>query len=103
VAVAGRAARAGSEPTPPDAAQPWAVSVDRVLIGNWAARIESRGLPQLAVTAVTAIAIAAENLSSASGSAPGKIDLKATVNRSGALSVAGRLAWRQRMPILRWT
>ncbi len=91
VAVAGRAARAGSEPTPPDAAQPWAVSVDRVLLGNWAARIESRGLPQLAVTAVTAITIAAENLSSASGSAPGKIDLKAKVNRSGALSVAGAL------------
>jgi hypothetical protein len=90
VAAAGRA-RAGSEPTPPDAAQPWAVSVDRVLLGNWAARIESRGLPQLAVTAVTAITIAAENLSSASGSAPGKIDLKAKVNRSGALSVAGAL------------
>jgi hypothetical protein len=90
VAAAGRA-RAGSEPTPPDAAHPWAMSVDRVLLGNWAARIESRGLPQLAVTAVTAITIAAENLSSASGSAPGKIDLKAKVNRSGALSVAGAL------------
>ncbi|HEY4039270.1 MAG TPA: DUF748 domain-containing protein [Burkholderiaceae bacterium] len=86
----GGGARAAA-PAPAEAAKPWTVSVNRVSVGNWATRIESKGLPQLAVTAVTAITITAEGVSNASGSAPGKIGLKATVNRSGSLSVAGAL------------
>ena len=70
---------------------PWTASVGQVSVGNWAARIESRGLPQLAVTAVTAIAITGESLSNAGGSAPGKIGLRAKVNRNGALWVTGAL------------
>jgi hypothetical protein len=70
---------------------PWTASVGQVSVGNWAARIESRGLPQIAVTAVTAIAITGESLSNAGGSAPGKIGLRAKVNRNGALWVTGAL------------
>jgi Domain of Unknown Function (DUF748) len=76
-------------PAPANAPQPWAVSVDRVSIGNWAARIESRGLPHPAVTAVTAITLVAEKLSTANGATPGRIEVKAEVNRRGSLSVAG--------------
>ncbi|HEX4598088.1 MAG TPA: DUF748 domain-containing protein, partial [Burkholderiaceae bacterium] len=86
----GGGARAAA-PASAEAAKPWTVSVNHVSLGNWATRIESKGLPQLAVTAVTAIAITAEGVSNANGSAPGKIGLKATVNRSGSLSVAGAL------------
>jgi hypothetical protein len=85
------AGHAAPAPVASQGSKPWTMSVGRVSIGNWAARIESKGLPQLAVTAVTAISMAAEGVSNASGSAPGKIELKATVNRSGAISVAGAL------------
>jgi uncharacterized protein involved in outer membrane biogenesis len=71
-------------------APPWNVSVGRVSLANWNARIESRGLPQLAVTTVHALTLAAENLSTIAG-APGKIELKARVNQRGSLSIAGGL------------
>jgi Domain of Unknown Function (DUF748) len=74
---------------PATASEPWTASVGRVSIGNWAARIESRGLPQLAVTTVSAISVSAENLSNARATAAGKVELKAQVNRKGSLSVAG--------------
>jgi uncharacterized protein DUF748 len=83
------AAVRAAAPASPPAGAPWTLSVNRVAIGNWNTRIESKGLPQLAVTSLTGMTLAAENLSNASASAPGKIDLKAKVNRSGALSVAG--------------
>ena len=73
------------------AAAPWSVSAGRVAVHDWQARIESRGLPQPAITNVTAITLDAENLSSASGNPPGSIKLKAGVNRAGALSIVGAL------------
>jgi hypothetical protein len=78
-------------PPAPAGSAPWGFSVGRVSIGNWDTRIESRGLPQLAVTTVTALGLAADNLSNAAHSAPAKVDLKARVNRGGSLSVAGEL------------
>ncbi len=78
-------------PAQADASEPWAVAVQRVSIGNWAARIESRGLPHPAVTAVTAIALTVENLSTVKSAAPGRIDVKAQVNRRGSISIAGAL------------
>jgi hypothetical protein len=76
-------------PTGPAASGSWGFSVGRIAIGNWDARIESRGLPQVAVTTVTGLGLSIDNLSSAAGSGPAKIDLKARVNRSGSISVAG--------------
>ena len=78
-------------PPAPAGSAPWGFSVGRVSIGNWDTRIESRGLPQLAVTTVTALALAADNLSNTAHRAPAKVDLKARVNRGGSLSVAGEL------------
>ena len=86
------AARVQHEAPPgPAGSASWILSVGRVSIGNWDARVESRGLPQLAVTTVTAMALGVENLSSAANSAPAKIDLKARVNKGGSLSIAGAL------------
>jgi hypothetical protein len=90
-APARAAAREAAGAGPAGAPAPWNLSVGRLSIGNWALRIESRGLPQLAVTAVTAIRLSAENLSTAAGATPGRIDLKAQVNRRGSMAVAGEL------------
>jgi len=77
--------------SPEQAPAPWSVSAGTIAVHNWQARIESRGLPQPAITNVTAITFDAENLSSASGGPLGSIKLKAGVNRGGALSVGGAL------------
>jgi len=73
------------------AAKAWAVSVGQLSIGDWTARIESRGLPQAAVTTLSAVTLTAGNLSTAAGSEAGKMELKAQVNRKGSISIAGAL------------
>lgn len=88
-AAAQQPARIAAAPAQDAESEPWIASVGQVAIGNWAARIESRGLPQLAVTEVSAISFAAENLSNAAANPASKIELKAQVNRKGSLSIGG--------------
>jgi uncharacterized protein involved in outer membrane biogenesis len=83
-------AATAARPTAPAAAAapPLTVSVEHVQIGDWTARIESLGLPQMAVTTLSAVTLAADGMSTAAGKA-GKVALSASVNRKGSLSISG--------------
>ncbi len=80
-------ARGAAEPGP----QPFVVSIGQLSIQDWGARIETRGLRQPAVTTVSGFSLAAEGLSSAAG-APASFQVKAAVNRRGALALAGSIS-----------
>ncbi len=75
----------------PDAPPPgYTLAIGKVDVSGWSARIEDHSLPKAALTNVTSIALAAENLST-SAAVPGRIDLKAAFNEKGRLSVVGPL------------
>lgn len=69
----------------------YAITIARIAIQNWGARLEDRNLPLAAVTQVSPLGITAEALSTVAGSAPGKVEIKAAVNKNGQLSVTGGL------------
>ncbi|HCY64859.1 MAG TPA: hypothetical protein DHV59_18975 [Oxalobacteraceae bacterium] len=72
-------------------AQPgYVVSIDRIAIDKWSARLEDRGQAQPAVTVLTPIALTMSGLSTLPD-ARGKIALHAAVNRSGKLALDGAL------------
>lgn len=73
---------------PADTGPGFEVAVEQVAIDHWGARIESRGLPQPAVTQVADLDLHVHGLSSAAGSAA-TLDLKAGVNKRGSISVSG--------------
>ncbi|HJW57749.1 MAG TPA: DUF748 domain-containing protein [Burkholderiaceae bacterium] len=70
------------------AARPYAVSVDRVDIRNWSARIEDRSQPTPTTTIVAPLSLAVGGLSTTS-SMPGRMELKAAVNKTGQLALSG--------------
>lgn len=67
----------------------YSIEISRIAISNWNARLEDHNLPQVAVTQVSPLSLTAEGLSTALGATPGKVDLKAAVNKVGQLSVTG--------------
>jgi hypothetical protein len=69
---------------------PYRISVDRIAIENWSARLEDRSLPKAAVTQLAPISLDMQNLSTASGAHAG-MTLKAAVNKTGQLAVNGTL------------
>ncbi len=66
------------------------VSVGKVAIANWTARLEDQNLKKPAVTQVAPLSLSLDELSTAPGS-KGKLELKATVNQSGSLVASGNI------------
>ena len=80
-----------SDSTKPSMAKsdtPYRISVDRIAIENWSARLEDRSLPKPAVTQLAPISLDMQSLSTASGAHAG-MALKAAVNKTGQLAVNG--------------
>ncbi|HJV74387.1 MAG TPA: DUF748 domain-containing protein [Noviherbaspirillum sp.] len=69
---------------------PYAVQVGKVDISNWSARIEDRSHQEPIVTQVAPLAVSMHDLSTAEASR-GRIELKATVNKTGQLALNGSL------------
>lgn len=69
---------------------PYLVSIDRIAIENWSARLEDRSLPKPAVTQLAPISLDVQNLSTAPA-ARSSMALKAVVNKTGQLAVNGTL------------
>jgi len=84
-ATAGAARQAGAK-----ADAGYVVSVGRVAIDNWSAKLEDRAMPQVAATVLAPIGITMTDLSTAPSS-HGRIALKAAVNHSGKLALDGTL------------
>ncbi|GAB3552281.1 hypothetical protein GCM10027343_37600 [Noviherbaspirillum agri] len=68
----------------------YAVSIGRIAIDNWTARIEDRSQSEPVVTDIAPISLALHKLSTA-GAAPATVKLDATVNKSGRLALDGKL------------
>jgi uncharacterized protein involved in outer membrane biogenesis len=90
VAKSGRPAQVSA---PVASAAPFEIAVDQVSVEHWGARIESRGLPQPAVTKVADLDLQVHGLSTAVGSTA-TLDLKAAVNRKGGIAIAGTVGAR---------
>lgn len=92
-----RAAPQGAAPPKPAEARPaagstqespFAVTVDRVDIDKWSARIEDQTMAQPVITVIEPLSLQAQELSNAPG-ARAKLDLKAKINKKGTLSASG--------------
>jgi len=70
--------------------RPYAVSIGKVAIEKWTARVEDHGHAEPAVTDIAPISLSVRNLSTVAP-APATVELKATVNKSGQLAVNGNL------------
>ncbi|MBS0309179.1 MAG: DUF748 domain-containing protein [Proteobacteria bacterium] len=68
----------------------YTVSVGKIALQNWSAKLEDRSLPRPAVTQLSPISLTMTGLSTAPD-ARGKLELKAAVNQSGQLAVNGAL------------
>ena len=73
-------------PVATDAA--YAISVNRVGIDNWSTRLEDHSQPKPVVTLVAPLNLALHDFSN---TAPGRIEMQATVNKSGQLALQGGL------------
>jgi hypothetical protein len=73
-----------------EGAAPYVIRVGRVAIDNWSARLEDRSHAQPAVTTVAPLSLSMHDLSTAS-SAPARLELKATVNKTGRIALNGNL------------
>ncbi len=80
---------AATPPAPQGDDRPFAVSLNRLDLKGWSVRLEDRGASAPAVNVVDRLAIRVEGLST-SGK-PGRVNLQARVNQSGALAVQGSL------------
>jgi hypothetical protein len=80
--------RASEAEAAPSKDKPYAVSVDRVDIQNWSARLEDRSQPTPAATVVAPLSLSVQGLSTVS-SVPGRMELKAAVNKTGQLALNG--------------
>lgn len=69
---------------------PYLVTVGRVAIQDWSLRVEDRSHGDAAIFALSPVSLALQDVSSAPASRS-KLDLKATVNKTGQLAVAGTL------------
>ncbi|KRB89911.1 DUF748 domain-containing protein [Noviherbaspirillum sp. Root189] len=84
-------------PVPPakqtdNANDQYVVTVGRVGIDNWSARLEDRDHAEPAVTTIAPLSVAMQDISTAANAAPTQINVKAGVNKSGQLAVNGKLA-----------
>ncbi len=70
--------------------KPYVVSVERVDIRNWTARLEDRSEQAPAVTMIAPVSLTAQGFSTAS-STPARVELKATVDRKGVLALNGHV------------
>jgi uncharacterized protein involved in outer membrane biogenesis len=70
----------------------YVVTVGRVGIDNWSARLEDRNHAEPAVTTIAPLTVAMQDMSTAANAAPTQVNVKAGVNKSGQLTVNGKLA-----------
>ncbi len=77
-------------PAAKDSGPAYAVSVGRLHIDNWSARLEDQNAPQPIVTMIAPLSISVQDASTAVTS-PARVALKATVNKSGRLAAEGSL------------
>lgn len=74
-----------------DAEEPgYIVNIAKIAIAGWSAQLEDRSLRRPAVTTVAPLNLSMQNVST-KPDARGRIDLQATVNKDGRLSVQGEL------------
>jgi flagellar motor protein MotB len=73
-----------------DSGSPYVVTVAKVNIRDWAARIQDRSLKQPAVTTIGPFNLAMRDISTAPG-ARSQLDLNAAVNKNGQLAVKGEI------------
>lgn len=66
------------------------VNIGKIAIAGWSAQLEDRSLRRPAVTTIAPLNLAIQNVST-KPDARGRIDLQATVNKNGKLSVQGEL------------
>ncbi|GGI53877.1 DUF748 domain-containing protein [Oxalicibacterium solurbis] len=66
------------------------VNIGKIAIADWSAQLEDRSLRRPAVTTIAPLNLAMQNVST-KPDARGRIDLQATVNKNGKLSVQGEL------------
>jgi hypothetical protein len=94
-----QAANAKAQPASPTASpteppsggksdRPYILRVAHVAIDNWSARLEDHSHSQPAVTMVAPLSLSVRDLSTASSS-PARIEVKATVNKTGRMALTG--------------
>jgi uncharacterized protein involved in outer membrane biogenesis len=90
VATAAAASTSASAPPAQQSAMgsPYRVSIGRVAVDNWSVRLEDRSRPEPVVTRVAPLSLSLRELSTASGAATA-VDIRATVNEAGQLTVGG--------------
>ena len=66
----------------------YTVNVTKIGIENWSTRIEDHSQPKPVVTAIAPLTLAFHDFSN---TAPGRIEMKATVNRGGRITLQGSL------------
>lgn len=67
----------------------YAVTVGRIAIDNWTARVEDRSQKEPVLTEISPLRMSVRNLSTAASAAPAQLELHATVNKTGQLAVRG--------------
>ncbi|MBK7664913.1 MAG: DUF748 domain-containing protein [Sterolibacteriaceae bacterium] len=88
--AAAGAAKPAEEPATGDSPtdKPFAVSVERVDIDKWSARLEDQTMAEPVVTVIDPLSVQAQALSNTPGSRA-KVDLKARINKKGVLAAGG--------------
>lgn len=71
-----------------DAGSPYLVTIGKLDITDWSARVEDRSLKQPAVTTIAPFNLALRDVSTAPG-ARSRLDLKAAVNQNGHIAIQG--------------
>ncbi len=84
------AAKPPSEREKAKAEAQYTINIDKIAIDNWMAHVEDDSLKKAVVTLVAPISFHVQNLSTAPASLA-QIDLKATVNKHGNLSIGGKV------------
>jgi len=70
--------------------EPFAITVGKLDVSDWAVRAEDRGPRTTAITTLDRLNLRVEGLSTMRGH-PGRINLQARLNQSGAIAIAGTL------------
>jgi uncharacterized protein involved in outer membrane biogenesis len=81
---------ATAAPASGDGEPPYALTVQRIAINNWSARLEDNTQAKPAVTTVAPLELSVQDLSTVSAT-PARVAMKAAVNQSGQLALNGSL------------
>ncbi len=82
---------AAKKPLPATVSTPgFAVSIGKVAVADWSARLEDRGMAQPVVTRVGPVSLALQEFSTVPGRAA-KVEMQAGVNKSGQIKVKGAI------------